>query len=507
MQSKAELPLTSLLKQTEHRKTNWAYQAYLLLISLIGVGLIFSGLLNIQGYSPKLTLLLILILSAVAASISSTYTLANSGFIYGIQGAVSLAAVPFFGIGGACLAVATYEGFGWLIKTRDDEDSKRWKKSWSQLAFNIGMHSISVAFAGAIWMGITGLFVKDSIVAMIVPWLPAAFVYEVVNFWILVGILRLQQGAELEPLQLWQDDLWATQMGMLITSFGGGVLALAISRYDSIGTIIFFLPILVSAFALRLYVQQTQALLNSQEQIIEERTQEVTELTKQKYEFLSVMTHDMITPLTSIQIYAEAIHDKPERFLSDPLMGMHLLRSQKILFGIVRNILDLERLRSGAKLPLQPSKFELGELIAKALSIVEAEATSNDISLTQQVTPSDLTIKADMQYMERVLLNLASNAIKYTPSGGRVLITAEENENTVQIRVIDTGIGIPQDKLATIFERFERVEEHLDKASGTGLGLMISRFLIERHGGEILVDSQEGNGSTFTIVLPLGNSS
>lgn len=503
MQSKIELPLASFRNRIRNLDINWAYRIYLLSISIIGMGFVFWGLFNFQSYSPKLTLLLLLLLSAVAASVSTSATLANSGFVYGIQSAVSIAAVPSFGIGSACLVVATYEACIWLIKTRTEEKPTRWKKSWSQLIFNIGMHSISIAFAGTIWMGVAAVVATNPPLAMILPWLPAAFTYEIVNFWILVGILRLQQGAELDPLRLWQDDLWATQMGVLITAFGGGVLALAISRYDSIGTIIFFLPILVSAFALRLYVQQMQTLLNNQEQIIAERTQEVTELTKQKYEFLSVMTHDMITPLTSIQLYAEAIQNKPEHFLSDPLMGKHLLRSQKTLLGIVRNILDLERLRSGAELPLQKSQFKLGELIDNVLIIVEAEATSNQISLMQDVEPADIVIKADQQYMERVLLNLASNAVKYTPTGGHVSITARKMENTVQISIADTGIGIPKDELSTIFERFERVEEHLTKAQGIGLGLMISRFLVERHGGEIQVKSEEGKGSTFTIILPI----
>ena len=502
MQRQADLPQSSSLRQLK-QPIKLAYRVYLLIVCLIGLGFVCWGVINLQSYSPKLTLLLLLLLSAVAASISTADTLANPGFVYGIQAAVGIAAVPFFGIGGACLVIAIYEICSWSIKTRNEEEAKRWKKSWSQLAFNIGMHSTSIALAGAILMGIMGLLGRESILTMILPWLPAAFVYEVINFGILAGILRLQQGSSLDPIQLWKDDLWATQMGILITSFGGGVLALAISRYDSIGTLIFLLPILVSAFALRLYVRQMQTLLNKQEQIIVERTREVTELTKQKYEFLSVMTHDMITPLTSIQIYAETIQDKPALFLADPAMGKHLLRSQKALLGIVRNMLDLERLRSGATLPIQKSKFNIYELITNVLMIVEAEATSNNISLMKDVEPVDLMMKADMQYMERVLLNLASNAVKYTPSGGDVSVKARKVENMIQINITDTGIGILKDDLSTIFERFERLEDHLEIASGTGLGLMISKFLIERHGGEIHVESEQGKGSTFTIVMPL----
>ena len=105
--------------------------------------------------------------------------------------------------------------------------------------------------------------------------------------------------------------------------------------------------------------------------------------------------------------------------------------------------------------------------------------------------------------MERVILNLISNAVKYTPSGGSIHVDMTRDDQEILLKVVDTGYGIPVDELPFIFERFRRVEQLKDKAVGTGLGLAITKALVEEHGGKILVESAEGKGSTFAVHLPL----
>ena len=156
------------------------------------------------------------------------------------------------------------------------------------------------------------------------------------------------------------------------------------------------------------------------------------------------------------------------------------------------------------RLELELSEFHLPTALDNALTLVRERATRHGITLTQTVDPRVADIVADERKMKQILLNLLSNAVKFTPEGGRVGVTVTAADGAVTIAVSDTGIGIAPEDQAAIFEEFRQVgRDDTRKQEGTGLGLTLAKKFVELHGGRIWVESQVGQGSTFSFTLPI----
>ena len=481
------------------------YIQYLLSISALGALILLWGVMQFPTYSAKLNLVLLIVLAGLSASATvSVPVAAEVGVTYVIGPAVALAAIPFFGPGAAALIVAVFNFCVWLIKPKD---SVTWKKSWAQLAFNIGMHCVAIAAASALLLLLRGWLGAESTWGQIIPWLPAAYLFEELNFWLLAGILRLQHGKRINAVAMWKEDYWATQIGVLVAAVGGGVLAFAIQHYDWVGIVIFYLPILLSAYAFRLYTWKMQANLANLEQLVAERTKDLAALNHQKDAYLAVLSHDMMAPLTTIQLCTEELQEDPQAAVENPLLITFMVRGQRTLVGMVRNILDIEKLQAGGTLISQKSECDLGQLLSNVFEIMQLEAIDKRITLQKNIAAQPLMLYADCQQIERILLNIVSNAVKYTPAGGSVVVDIYpeplQGASHLVIQVEDSGYGIPAAELPFIFERFRRVDRHKDKAHGTGLGLAITKALIEEHGGTVSVSSQEGKGSNFIVKLPI----
>lgn len=483
------------------------YLIYLVLVSILGLLPAVWGMLSLLTYDRLDIFWLLIALTVVASFATTSATVSDEvGITYGIVDAIAIAAVPFFGIGAAAIIIVVDNLSLWLLKPTNQTT---WKKSWSQLAFNTGLHGVSITIAGLALLLLRDLLGIEIFWVQLISWLLVAFIYIEVNTWLLIGILRLQYGQNISPWQLWKEDRWATQINILTMGVGGGILAYSIDSFDWIGVAIFFLPILLSAYAFRLYVQQMQTHLDNLENIVAERTselaqrtEELAELDRQKDAFLAVLTHDMITPLTSIQMYTELIKDDPACAAEDPELVTAMLQSQNTVFELVKNILDLEKLKAGGTISAQKISCELTEIVANSVEIVRAEALRKDITLVLEPPESPIMIIADRHQIQRITLNLIANAVKYTPSGGSVYVGATTDDQSVKIAIRDTGYGISPEDLPLIFDRFRRVGESMDKAVGTGLGLAITKALVDEHNGEILVTSEVGEGSVFTVVLP-----
>ena len=477
------------------------FNFYLGLISAIGFFLLAWGVVHIPSYEPRLNYFLLIVLAAVSAIPTTSVAVSgDSGITYSVGSVVSLAAIPFWGPAAAIPIVAVFSLCVWLVKPAN---KTTWKKSWPQLAFNTGMHAIATFGSGWVLLSLRGWLGPDTIWGETIPWLPAAAVFEEINLWLLIGVLRLQPGAAINPVAVWKEELWATYIDTLLLTLGGGILAFALQHYQWLGIVIFFLPTLLSSYAFQLYVGQMQAHLNNLEQIVADRTKDLAELNRQKDAFLAVLTHDMMTPLTSIQLCAEELADDPAAALENPDLITFMLRSQQTLFRMMRNILDIEKLQSGRGLAMYKVDCELAPLITEVMQILRPEAAEKNIVVRQQLPSYPLFLHADRQQLERILLNLVSNAVKYTPSGGWVSVAAHLESNFIFIQVQDSGYGIPAAELPYIFDRYRRVEQLKDKATGSGLGLAITKALVEEHAGVITVTSEEGKGSTFTIKLPV----
>jgi two-component system, OmpR family, phosphate regulon sensor histidine kinase PhoR len=227
------------------------------------------------------------------------------------------------------------------------------------------------------------------------------------------------------------------------------------------------------------------------------------ELERIRQDFVANVSHELRTPLTTIKGYAETLLEGAMKEEVAFQFVQVIKRHTDRLTKIVEDLLTLSKIES-KECQLKMEVFSLRDLIDDAIGFVKEPAEKKKISISQNEIPSFLTLKADRNYLEQVLINLLDNAIKYTPEGGRITISAiENNSEEIQFSVGDNGIGIPKEDLPRIFERFYRVDKgRSQELGGTGLGLSIVKHLVQAHGGRIWVESRLGEGSTFYFTLP-----
>ncbi|MEJ2746818.1 MAG: HAMP domain-containing sensor histidine kinase [Anaerolineae bacterium] len=477
---------------------------YLTIISSLGVVLVVWGIIRVPTYDPLLLFTLLLLL-AIASQITST-SLVGGNITVEVSTAVSLAVVSLYGTTAAGLVAASAVTAVTIPSLRKIWPG--WKGAAERIGFNIGMSTIAIVAAGGVFH-LTSIALQEyTILAATIPWLLAAIVHDQVNLWLLIGLLHLQN--KIPPLEIWLEHRWAIPINVLVMSVGGGILAIAVQQFNFLGIAIFFLPILLSAYSFRLYVSKTRLQMEQLEELVTLRTQDLEEtnreleqVSKDKDAFLAVLTHDMRTPLTSIKGYSSILRDRELGREQQVQIAKIILRSEENLLEIVNNILDIEKLQSGTPILLERSSFDLALLVRTTAESIASLAMEKNITLHQEDVPQPVIITADEKKIERILLNLISNAIKYTPEGGTVNIETGMKGRYAIVSVKDNGYGIPEDELPHIFERFRRVKGHQSKAVGTGLGLAIVKSLIEAHEGEITATSEVNAGSTFTIKLPL----
>ncbi len=227
---------------------------------------------------------------------------------------------------------------------------------------------------------------------------------------------------------------------------------------------------------------------------------------KAKSEFLTIMSHELRTPLTSVIGYSilllgkkpGKLNEKQEFFMDN------ILASSKHLLDLINGILDLAKIESG-KLELVVEEISVPHTIDETLKLLKENAAKRNIILKTEFDPALPPIKADRQKFKQILFNLLSNAIKFSKQdGGIITISAKKESDMAKISVSDTGIGIKEEDVPRLFQKFEQLDSGISrKYDGTGLGLAITKQLVELHGGNILVESNYGEGSTFTFFLPI----
>ncbi len=241
--------------------------------------------------------------------------------------------------------------------------------------------------------------------------------------------------------------------------------------------------------------------------VIRDITREV-EADRAKSEFISTVSHELRTPLTSIKGYVDLILLGSVGDVS-PMQRSFLdvvRANSNRLVELINDLLDLSRLDTG-RIVLNREPIVLSDLLEEVVESARAEIERKQLSLEMAVSPELPTVYVDRKRIVQVLTNMVSNAYKYTPEGGRVEISAHSTDGYVQISVSDTGVGIAKEDMKKLFTRFFRADNPMrDEVGGTGLGLAISKSFVELHGGEMWVESQVGQGSTFTFTLPLGNA-
>ncbi len=232
------------------------------------------------------------------------------------------------------------------------------------------------------------------------------------------------------------------------------------------------------------------------------------EASRAKSEFLAVMSHELRTPLNAIGGYAQLI-DLGIRGPVTPEQRDDLQRiqaSQKHLLGLINEVLNYARVESGA-IGYELTDVAVAEVARAAEALVSPQVQAKGLTLEPlRCEPQDLTAYADREKVQQILLNLLSNAVKFTDPGGRIQVCCHGADGRARVEVRDTGIGIPADKIETIFEPFVQIGRALNRPTeGTGLGLAISRDLARGMGGDVRAESELGVGSTVTLLLPRRN--
>jgi signal transduction histidine kinase len=234
---------------------------------------------------------------------------------------------------------------------------------------------------------------------------------------------------------------------------------------------------------------------------------ELEAASRHKSEFLANMSHELRTPLNAIigfsQVLREKlfgdVNEKQEEYLEDILSsGNHLL-------SLINDVLDLSKIEAG-QVELERERFSLREALERGVVMVRERAVGNSVHVSLELDPAADVIVGDQRRIRQVVFNLLSNAVKFTPPGGSVEVTATRVEDAVQVSVADTGPGIALEDQQRIFEEFQQTDVGVQQREGTGLGLALSRRLVELHGGRIWVESELGRGSRFLFTLPASQS-
>jgi signal transduction histidine kinase len=257
---------------------------------------------------------------------------------------------------------------------------------------------------------------------------------------------------------------------------------------------------------LALFADQVAAALTTLEAFGRQRqaVEQLERLNRAKSEFVSIVSHEFRTPLTGIQGFSEMMRD--ENLTLDEMREYagDINKDAQRLNRMINEMLDLDRMEAG-RMTIHPEGIDFNALVGDVADRVRPNAPNHTITLDLQ---SDLPqVQADRDRMTQVASNLLNNAVKYSPTGGRITVTTRADRDQLRLDVRDEGLGIPPDALETIFERFSRVDSQATKdIQGTGLGLPIVRQIVQLHGGKVWAESELGRGSVFHVVLPLAGA-
>ncbi|VVB97631.1 Methyl sulfide methyltransferase-associated sensor [uncultured archaeon] len=227
---------------------------------------------------------------------------------------------------------------------------------------------------------------------------------------------------------------------------------------------------------------------------------------KAKTEFLAIMSHELRTPLNSIIGFSELLKHQAKSELNEKQIHYldNVISSSKHLLNLINDILDISMEESG-KMELKIEKIPLTEAIDEVMDLINKTAAEHNVILEKELDPELEFLEADRQWFNQILLKLLGNAIKFSKAeGGTITLKSRKSGEMAEFRVSDTGIGIRKEDMGKLFRRFAQIESGSSrKYGGSGLGLSITKKLIEMHGGKITAESKYGEGTTFTFTLPI----
>lgn len=254
-----------------------------------------------------------------------------------------------------------------------------------------------------------------------------------------------------------------------------------------------------------LQIKKTREKLLDRERSLSLYKEELESVNQLKSNFMSIVSHELRTPLTSIKAYTETLLDNIGTMKRQTIQEFLTVMDEENerLIKLVDNILNYSRMESG-NLKVEKINCNLNELISEVQNSLAKKIESGDVNVEIRMPRRPVMIDADTELVRQLVLNLMSNAVKFTPSGGKVTVQLEEEASAARIVVQDTGKGIPEDQLEKIFERFHQVDtSNTREHGGSGLGLAICKNIVEWHDGKIWVENVKEAGAKFVVMLPM----
>jgi PAS domain S-box-containing protein len=239
-------------------------------------------------------------------------------------------------------------------------------------------------------------------------------------------------------------------------------------------------------------------------QELELRNEEIEQANRLKSEFLANMSHELRTPLHTVIGFSELLIEELKGPLNEDQRRFvtHIRKDANHLLDLINDVLDLSKIEAG-KVKLRREAVDIGAVVQDVLSSIRPECGTKGI-LVEEEGIFDCQVSADRLRLKQILYNLLSNAVKFTPRGGGILVAVKRLGSYAQVAVSDTGVGIPVEEHDSVFDKFHQVGAATSgMREGTGLGLPITRRLVEEHGGRIWLESEPGKGSRFTFTIPL----
>ncbi|MCB0805827.1 MAG: HAMP domain-containing histidine kinase [Bacteroidales bacterium] len=232
--------------------------------------------------------------------------------------------------------------------------------------------------------------------------------------------------------------------------------------------------------------------------------EELRMLNATKDKFFSIIAHDLKNPFNSLLGFSDLLKNDFDSYKKDDIkrfIGI-IHESSKHGFDLLENLLQWSRSQTG-RIAFIPDQVNIADLIDGCIDLLKTTADKKEIRMYKDI-PHDITVYGDLEMLSTVFRNLISNAIKFTLRGGRIKIKAKQNTRSVTISVIDTGVGIPEEKIPDLFRIDKQVSTYgTGNEKGTGLGLILCKEFIDKHKGKIKVSSERKNGSEFKVILPL----
>jgi signal transduction histidine kinase len=263
---------------------------------------------------------------------------------------------------------------------------------------------------------------------------------------------------------------------------------------------------IASALALVLELSRRRRLAEAAQASLAEQNAHLRELDRLKDELVATVSHELRTPLTSILGYLELVREEPDGLSEEQKSFLEVVeRNARRLLNLVSDLLFVARIDAG-RLELEATDVELGAIAAECVDAQRVRAEHAGVALSLEIDDDASPIRGDRARLTQLVDNLLSNAIKFTPRGGHVDVRVTGQEETVALEVADTGMGISEDDQKRLYERFFRAKAAGEAAiQGTGLGLTIAKAIVDAHHGTISLESAEGQGTTFRVLLPVAS--